>query len=176
LSKPAEKSKKRRVGLLVSRVDGTIVEQNSASVALLGDAKGKSCWEIVSTRARGADLPCSPGCVHRIVDAEGEGTLSCKVIIDGLPHQLSCAAAGEQTTTVVAPLDPPRVDDGERELSSRELEVLQGLARGRTAPQIADALGITRATVRTHLEHLRAKLGATTQAALVAEGYERGYL
>jgi DNA-binding CsgD family transcriptional regulator len=114
--------------------------------------------------------------VHRIIDAGPEGTMSHRVVVNGKPFQLSCAAAGDRTVSILAPLEPPRVDIGGRALTTRESEVLQLLARGLTTPKIAESLGIKPATVRTHLEHLRSKLRVSTQAALVAEGYKRGYL
>lgn len=60
--------------------------------------------------------------------------------------------------------------------SRRELEILAALACGETVPTIAARLYISPHTVRGHLEHLRAKLGAPTQAALVARAAELGLL
>jgi non-specific serine/threonine protein kinase len=45
------------------------------------------------------------------------------------------------------------------ELTAREVEVLRLLAAGRTYPQIAEALFLSPATVRTHVQHIYAKLG-----------------
>ena len=59
-------------------------------------------------------------------------------------------------------------------LSPRELEVLRLLARGLSAAAIAERLVISRKTVSTHLQHAMAKLGAHTQAQLVAEAYRLG--
>lgn len=55
-------------------------------------------------------------------------------------------------------------------LTKREAAVLVSLARGRTNPQIADDLSISRKTVSSHLEHVYAKLGISsrTEAALFA--------
>lgn len=60
--------------------------------------------------------------------------------------------------------------------SPRELEILAALARGASVPTIAAQLYLSTHTVRGHLEHLRAKLGAPTQAALVARAAELGLL
>jgi DNA-binding NarL/FixJ family response regulator len=53
-------------------------------------------------------------------------------------------------------------------LSRREAQVLLEVARGRTNDQIADALGISRSTVKTRLENVFRRLGvqSRTEAAL----------
>lgn len=61
-------------------------------------------------------------------------------------------------------------------LSEREREVLQHVAAGRTNRQIGTLLFIGEATVKTHLQHIFTKLGATDRAAAVAAGYRRGLL
>jgi DNA-binding CsgD family transcriptional regulator len=55
-------------------------------------------------------------------------------------------------------------------LTPREADVVVLLARGRSNPEIADALGISRRTVTSHLEHVYTKLGVSgrTEAALFA--------
>jgi DNA-binding NarL/FixJ family response regulator len=52
-------------------------------------------------------------------------------------------------------------------LTPREREVLQGLAEGLSGRQIADRLGISEATERTHMENIRAKLGVRSQAQVL---------
>lgn len=54
------------------------------------------------------------------------------------------------------------------ELSERELEVLRGIALGRTNAEIAAALYVSVRTVETHRTHIQQKLGARTRAELVA--------
>jgi DNA-binding CsgD family transcriptional regulator len=55
-------------------------------------------------------------------------------------------------------------------LSPREVDVVVQLARGRSNPEIAEALGVSRRTVTSHLEHVYTKLGVSnrTEAALFA--------
>ena len=55
-------------------------------------------------------------------------------------------------------------------LTARELDVLAAVARGLSNRAIADELGITERTARTHVSNILAKLGLTsrTQAALLA--------
>jgi DNA-binding CsgD family transcriptional regulator len=60
-------------------------------------------------------------------------------------------------------------------LSAREGQVLVELAlNGGTDREIARRLGISRATVRTHEQHLRAKLGAHSRTELAAMFWRRG--
>ncbi|HXI14103.1 MAG TPA: helix-turn-helix transcriptional regulator [Thermoanaerobaculia bacterium] len=51
-------------------------------------------------------------------------------------------------------------------LTSREAAILSELFRGRTNPQIASTLGISRETVKTHVSHILCKLGLRTRDEL----------
>jgi two-component system nitrate/nitrite response regulator NarL len=61
-------------------------------------------------------------------------------------------------------------------LTSREREILELTAQGRSAPQIGRELYLSTATVKTHLQHLYEKLGVSDRAAAVAEAMRRGLL
>jgi two-component system nitrate/nitrite response regulator NarL len=61
-------------------------------------------------------------------------------------------------------------------LSPREREILELIADGELAPAIARRLGLSPATVRTHLQHLYEKLGVSDRAAAVAAAMRRGML
>lgn len=65
---------------------------------------------------------------------------------------------------------------GGRSLSRREFEVLQLIAEGRTAVQIALRLQITAETARTHVSHILRKLDARDRAHAVARAYELSFL
>ena len=56
-------------------------------------------------------------------------------------------------------------------LSRRETEVLRWLAQGKTNAGIGASLGLSRFTVRTHLEHIYQKLGVQTRTAAAALAY-----
>ncbi|MFN2589725.1 MAG: response regulator [Actinomycetota bacterium] len=58
-------------------------------------------------------------------------------------------------------------------LTAREVEVLQLLAFGHKNRDIAQRLYISPDTVKTHLEHIFEKLGATDRTAAVAEALRR---
>lgn len=58
-------------------------------------------------------------------------------------------------------------------LTPSECRVLELLVAGRSVPSIADALGVSTVTVKTHLRGLRDKTGRRTQADLVRLGLGR---
>lgn len=66
-------------------------------------------------------------------------------------------------------LKPPPV-------TARELEVLQLVAGGLSAPDIADRLYVSRATVKTHLENVYGKLKVSDRASAVAHALREGLI
>ena len=62
------------------------------------------------------------------------------------------------------------------ELSPRELQVLELMARGLSNRAIAAELDISDGTVRVHVSHLLAKLGCGKRAQAVSEAFQRGYI
>ncbi|MGW1812268.1 response regulator [Streptomyces sp. NPDC002125] len=83
---------------------------------------------------------------------------------------LSPAVASRLVSRVRTPVP------GHEPLSAREREVLGLVARGTSNREIAAELFISEATVKTHLTHVFAKLGAKDRAAAVAVAYQRGIL
>ncbi|MBX7464920.1 helix-turn-helix transcriptional regulator [Streptomyces sp. MAG02] len=70
-------------------------------------------------------------------------------------------------------LPPPRLG---AQLSDRELDVLDGIARGLSNARIACELDLSPETVATHVRRLLAKLGARDRAHAVARGFRWGLL
>ncbi|HEV3474831.1 MAG TPA: response regulator transcription factor [Actinomycetota bacterium] len=62
----------------------------------------------------------------------------------------------------------------EAPLSPREIEILQKIAYGSTTKEVADQLGISFHTVKTHLERIFEKLGANDRAQAVAIAIRQG--
>lgn len=87
---------------------------------------------------------------------------------------LSPAVASRLISRVRAPLSPGGRDT--EDLSAREREVLELVAKGTSNREIARELFISEATVKTHLTHLYAKLGVKDRAAAVAVAYDRHIL
>jgi DNA-binding NarL/FixJ family response regulator len=61
-------------------------------------------------------------------------------------------------------------------LTGKEREVLAALAAGSSNQQIAEALFVTRATVKTHLAHIYAKLEAKDRHEAIARAVALGLL
>jgi DNA-binding NarL/FixJ family response regulator len=62
------------------------------------------------------------------------------------------------------------------DLSEREIEILQLIAEGWPAAEVAQRLFIARKTVSSHVERIFAKLGVHTRAQAVAIAYEAGLI
>lgn len=68
-----------------------------------------------------------------------------------------------------------RVDEGPQDgLTAREAEVLSLIAGGLTNKQIAERLFVNESTVKTHINHLFAKIGVQDRAQAVTYAYQRG--
>lgn len=100
---------------------------------------------------------------------------------DAPPHELvaavRAAAAGE---SALAPVIASRLLDRMRtphvRLSSREMEVLQQVAAGKSNSQIAGELFISETTVKSHLAHIFTKLNVTSRTAAISAARTRGML
>lgn len=70
----------------------------------------------------------------------------------------------------VAPATTRLLED----LTKRELEILRHVGRGLSNEEIADALVISHATVKTHVSHILSKLGARDRVQLVVLAFQAG--
>lgn len=67
-------------------------------------------------------------------------------------------------------------EEGKRALTERELECLQMIAKGLSNNEAALVLGLSKATIRTHLEHIYQKLDVTNRVEAVTEGIRQGII
>jgi DNA-binding NarL/FixJ family response regulator len=116
--------------------------------------------------------------ISRAVDAGATGYLLKDARRDELFQAVRVAARGE---SVLSPGVASRVlgkmrAPAEQALSSREIDVLESVARGLSNRAIARSLHISEATVKTHLLHVFAKLGVDDRTAAVTEALERGII
>lgn len=63
-----------------------------------------------------------------------------------------------------------------RPLTAREIEILRLIAKGLSNNEAAQVLSLSRATVRTHLEHIYQKLEVTNRVEAVTEGLRQGLI
>ena len=71
---------------------------------------------------------------------------------------------------------PQQELEGNKELSSREIDVLQLVAKGITNKEIADKLNISLNTVLTHRKNITTKLGIKTVSGLTFYAIMNGLL
>jgi len=62
------------------------------------------------------------------------------------------------------------------DLTKRELEVLQLTSKGFSNKEIAGILGISKSTIRTHLEHIYQKMDVTNRVEAITDAYKRGMI
>lgn len=74
----------------------------------------------------------------------------------------------------------PKIQSGRQErdtrFTSREMEVLRSVARGRTSKEIADELGVSLSTVFAYRKNLMEKTGAHSATKLVVYAVTHGYV
>lgn len=100
---------------------------------------------------------------------------------DAPPHELlaavRAAAAGE---SALAPVIAARLLDRLRAprvaLSTREIQVLELVAAGRSNAEVATTLFVSEATVKSHLVHVFSKLDVSSRTAAVSEARRLGIL
>ncbi len=126
--------------------------QTGACGYLLKDCDLEVLLQAIRSAAR-HELLLQPGILERI-----------------LVH--AARATQASPTMEMQPTRPRRTLD----LTEREREVLERVARGERSKEIAVGLGITERPVGAHLTSIYAKLGVDSRAAAVARGIERGIL
>jgi DNA-binding NarL/FixJ family response regulator len=100
---------------------------------------------------------------------------------DAPPHELiaavRAAASGE---SALAPVIASRLMDRLRapqvSLSSREMQVLEAVAAGRSNTEVANDLFVTETTVKSHLSHIFSKLDVSSRTAAVSAARRQGIL
>ena len=100
---------------------------------------------------------------------------------DAPPHELiaavRAAAVGE---SALAPVIASRLLDRMRapqiSLSSREIQVLDLVAAGRSNTEVAEELFVSETTVKSHLAHIFSKLNVNSRTAAVSAARRQGIL
>lgn len=89
---------------------------------------------------------------------------------------IRAAAGGTVLSPDLAQRVVARISRPEADLSPREVEILAAVARGLSNREIARALVISEATVKTHLVHVFTKLDVDSRTAAVARAREDGLI
>ena len=85
-------------------------------------------------------------------------------------------AFSEEVYRIISIAESPSFTPQAVSLTAREKEILQMIASGRTTPQIAKTLYLSRFTVENHRKHLLQKLQVKNVAELIAAAAKQGLL
>lgn len=147
--------------------------------------------EAVKAGASGYLLKGAP--VDKIIEAIKEVRAGGTVIQPNLARRLlrhfrvEPDASPVPTEPVAAPAPPAATAPGAaspasneepplKPLSDREREILQLIAKGVSNSEAARLLSLSKATIRTHLEHIYRKLEVTNRVEAVTEGIRKGLI
>lgn len=116
--------------------------------------------------------------IVRAVDAGATGYLLKDVPREELFRAVRATAKGETVlaSSVAARLMNKVRAGGDEALTAREIDVLMLVARGSTNQEVAEALHISKATVKSHLIQICNKLGVSDRTAAVTIAIERGII
>ena len=73
-----------------------------------------------------------------------------------------------------APKNPQSTDHCVKQLTLREMNILNWVKNGKTNSEIAQIMGITERTIRFHVESIFSKLDVTSRSQAVATAIEHG--
>jgi DNA-binding NarL/FixJ family response regulator len=134
------------------------------------DEEGK-VTEAITAGAAGYLLKGTP--VEKIVEAIRDVKAGGAVIQPNLARALLRLI---HTSDKRAPSINPQPGEAASVLTDRELEILQIIAKGLSNNEAAKVLGLSKATIRTHLEHIYEKLDVTNRVEAVTEGIRQGII
>ncbi len=170
----------RMSGIDVTRVVKAEVPKVEILIFTIFDEEDK-VLEAVQAGASGYLLKGTPA--DKMVEAIKEVAQGGTVIQPSLARRLlkhfrvpevpGAEAPAAPTAPAAAPL-PPEPEG--KKLSARETEILQLIAKGVSNNEAATMLTLSKATIRTHLEHIYRKLEVTNRVEAVTEGLRKGII
>ena len=159
--------------------DGVVTWENGAARETVGDIRGRAFTSVVAPehvhlvdRQHAAKLAGGPPTDYRVdvVTADGKrrsAEISSVAIPDG---DVAHAIFG------VAVIGPAREGPESAGLTARQYEILQLLGQGASTDDIMAMLHLSKETVRNHIRHILAALGAHSRLEAVAVAHRRGLL
>lgn len=179
-------------GVIMVELNGRVVFANRMAEALLAEEDGlrteEGCVSAVNTNAAGAlqrrishcaEIVLTNGGPDREIEIpRGNGRMPLRVLVapvrPGTSNQAMAWLEPTRRMVLLTVTDPERERQQRKEqlrdrfaLTSAETEVALEILRGGGRASAARRLGISVATVRTHLSHIFEKTGVHRQAALV---------
>ncbi|MBJ7353874.1 MAG: response regulator transcription factor [Thermoleophilaceae bacterium] len=130
-------------------------------LVLSGECDSEVVYAMIEAGASGFELKTAGA--GEIVDAV-EAVAQGRTVLPAEVHQGLASAIRARRTDTAPPLTP------------RELEILQSVAMGHSAGEIAKELNLAESTIKTHLTRIYDKIGVSERAAAVAEGIRHGWI
>ncbi len=138
--------------------------------------------EAVKAGASGYLLKGTPA--DKIIEAIKEVRAGGTVIQPNLARRLlrhfrvepEASPAPTEPVVPAAPAPSGASEPPHKPLSDRESEILQLIAKGVSNSEAAKLLDLSKATIRTHLEHIYRKLEVTNRVEAVTEGIRKGLI
>ena len=145
--------------------------QAGARGFLTKDAGAEEIRRAIATVASG-DAQLDPSVQRRLLDALASGQ---RLAVAGQPVPPAPAPPNPATSSPTAGSAGAAAPDAHPgELTPREAEVLRHIAAGLSNTEIAAALFVTEATVKTHINHIFTKTSLRDRAQLVRYAYQHG--
>ncbi len=143
-----------------------------ASGFLLKSADGDSLVNAVRVVAGGEAL-LAPEVTRRVIEQFARGPVRSPDDAE-ITSGPAVAATVETPATPQGPEEHVPSPEAIGDLSDREVQVLQLLARGMSNQEIAKELFVSNTTVKTHVSHILTKLGVRDRVQAVVEAYDSG--
>ena len=113
---------------------------------------------------------------ERIIEAIREVKAGGTMIQPNLARRLLRHFRVPETDAKPPPATGYREEPPTKPLTEREVEILRLIAKGLSNNEAAGVLDLSRATIRTHLEHIYQKLEVTNRVEAVTEGLRKGLI
>jgi len=150
------------------------------------EATRRICTELPETQVLILTTYADDESLFPALQAGARGYLTKDASAEEIEHAIKALAAGRtnldpaiQQRLIDAVLEPASLRPGEpralpADLTAREGEILRLIAAGLSNAEIAAALVVSAATVKTHVNHIFAKTGARDRAQAVRYAYQHG--